>query len=116
VDNGPAPRRSSHALGRAMPFFFQAAGLRNRRVRDSSVPHGPALGRRKAIRGGGERRVSREAPQGRPIKPVVSTGSLRAPPPSAYTVAGSGRKRRGQAYLEKKGTGQPHRAQDRQTR
>ncbi len=33
----------------------------------------------------------------------MSPGSLRAPSPSAYTVAGSGRKRRDWAYLEKKG-------------
>ena len=57
---------------------------------------------------------ARRAPEGRtkhfegaprPTKCVISTHSLHERPPSAYTVAAGGRKRRERGHLEKKGAG-----------
>jgi len=89
--------------------------LRTHHARGRRTRLAPAPDRLTAAGSGGERRVWREAPQGRPAKPGVSPGLRRAPPPSAYMVASYGCKRRGRASLEKKGAGRRHRTRDRQT-
>jgi len=86
----------------ALAFFFQVVRYSLPACAGFQAPPAPRSRPLLAVRGGSERRVLWEAPQGRAQRPGVSPGSLRNPLPSAYTVASGGRKRRGWGCLEKK--------------